>query len=648
MKKNASPEIINEPAAYNTSFPSRPSPRALDMPSPIRYTIVPRNPAAHLFEVTVTVSDPDPSGQHFMLPVWIPGSYMIREFARHIVTLRAESAGQPLACEKTDKATWRCAPVNAAITLTYEVYAWDLSVRAAHLDETHGFFNGTSVFLLPTGCENSPCEVKIMPPVGARYAEWQIATSLSQTLALAGSADHNAPGIRANASISTISPVHFGTFNAANYDELIDHPVEMGTFTYAAFAACGVTHHIAITGRHRADMARLCVDLKKICEVQIRLFEPETAAAPMQQYWFLILAVGDGYGGLEHRASTALICNRDDLPAAHENKIGTGYRRFLGLASHEYFHTWNVKRIKPAVFAPYDLMGENYTRQLWFFEGVTSYYDDLVLVRTGLIEPLAYLELIAETIGRVMSQSGRGKQSVAASSFDAWVKYYRQDENSPNAIVSYYQKGSMVGLALDLTIRQRTQGAKSLDDVMRALWSSYGREGTGVPEGGVEAMAATVSGLDLKDFFAQAVHGTADIDLASLLSTMAIDIAWKISGRVKDDDPVPATMGAKIGAEPNNDARLAQVFDGGAAQFAGLSAGDVVIAVDGLRVSASNLEKRLRSYPPGASIALTAFRRDELMSFDVTLQPQAAQTCALTMQDTPIDAKGRRNAWLLG
>ena len=410
------------------------------MAAPVRYTIFPRNPAAHLFEVTVTVSDPDPAGQRFSLPVWIPGSYMIREFAKNIVTLRAESGGNPLACEKTDKTTWQCAATVAAITLTYEVYAWDLSVRAAHLDESHAFFNGTSVFLLPSGHENSPCEVEILRPAGARYAKWNIATALLQSLAQARIAETNAPEIRADTGPLPIFAKQFGTFAAANYDELIDHPVEMGTYTYATFDACGVTHHIAITGRHRADMPRLCADLKKICEVQIRLFEPETAAAPMREYWFLIMAVGDGYGGLEHHASTALICNRDDLPLAHEKKIGKGYRRFLGLASHEYFHTWNVKRIKPAAFVPYDLTRENYTRQLWFFEGVTSYFDDLVLVRAGLIEPLVYLELIAENIGRVMSQAGRIRQSMAESSFDAWIKYYRQDENSPNAIVSYYQK----------------------------------------------------------------------------------------------------------------------------------------------------------------------------------------------------------------
>jgi predicted metalloprotease with PDZ domain len=604
-------------------------------PPVCRYRIVPVNPAAHLFEVTLEITDPDPAGQRFMLPAWVPGSYMIREFSRHIVHIEAAGQDKPLALTKIDKATWQAAPAGGPITLTYRLYAWDLSVRAAHLDETHGFFNGSSVFLVAIGREDRACEVEILPPAGTHFADWRVATSLTPR----------------EPADTPSAPKAFGHYRAANYDELIDHPVEMGTFTHASFEACGVTHHIAITGRHRADMNRLCADLKRICEWQIKLFEPETAAAPMREYWFLVMAVGDGYGGLEHRASTALICNRDDLPSAlqaNDKKVGNGYRRFLGLASHEYFHTWNVKRIKPAAFVPYDLSRENYTQQLWFFEGFTSYYDDLALVRTGLVDHLAYLEMIAENIGRVTSQAGRLNQSVAESSFDAWVKYYRQDENSPNAIVSYYQKGSMIGMALDLTIRQRTGGAKSLDDVMRALWGQYGQTGIGVPEGGVEALASAVAGIDLRSFFDQAVHGTADIDLATLFSGVAIEMQWKVPGQQKADDPAPASLGAKIGSEANGDAKLAQVFDGGAAQLAGLSAGDLVVAVDGLRVTAGTLDRRIKSYAAGSVVAFTTFRRDELMNFNVTLQPQPAQICSLTMADTPIDAKAKRNAWLMG
>jgi predicted metalloprotease with PDZ domain len=595
----------------------------------IRYSIIPAHPAAHLYEVSVTVNQPAATGQRFMLPTWIPGSYMIREFSRHIITVKAQSNGVDVACEKIDKCTWQCAPVQHALTLTYTVYAWDLSVRAAHLDDTHGFFNGANVFLLPEGFRDTACEVDLQKPIGARYDHWHVATSL-------------------NGPAPTDAGRAFGKYHAANYDELIDHPVEMGTFTHATFEACGVTHHIALTGKHRADMPRLCADLQKICEAQIRLFEPETAAAPMTEYWFLVMAVGDGFGGLEHRASTALICSRDELPLANEPRVTPSYRKFLSLASHEYFHTWNVKRIVPARFAPYDLNVENYTRQLWFFEGFTDYYDDLMLVRSGVISALEYLEIEADGIGRVLSQAGRTKQSVAESSFDAWVKYYRQDENSPNSIVSYYQKGALVGLALDLTIRDKTADAKSLDDVMRALWTNFGKVGIGVPEGQIERTASEIAGEDLSQFFAEVVYGTEDPDLAALLATAGVTLSWRANGTTgaKTPERTQPTLGAKIGQDSNGDAKLTQVFDGGSAMAAGLSAGDTIVAIDGLRVNAGSLDRRLRSYDIGSTVDLIAFRRDELMQLKLTLLEPNVKTCVLTLNESPPEAKARRVSWL--
>lgn len=590
----------------------------------LRYSLRPSRPAAHLFEARVTVTHPDPAGQRFLMPVWIPGSYLIREFARNVVSVRADCGGVPVACTKIDKATWQCAPCEGELTVTCEIYAWDLSVRGAHLDETHGFCNGTSVFLLPLGCEDAPCEVDLLPPEGERFRNWKVATALPR----AGAA-----------------PLGFGRYRAANYDALIDHPVEMGTFEHAIFEAHGVPHHVALTGRTRADLTRLAQDLKRICEHHAAMFEPDTQRAPVDEYWFLVTAVGDGYGGLEHRASTALLCSRDELPLAHQPKVSEGYRRFLGLASHEYFHAWNVKRIVPAAFVPYDLTQENYTRDLWFFEGITSYYDDLALVRTGLIDELSYLELLAESIGRVMAGSGRLKQSVAESSFDAWIKYYRQDENAPNAIVSYYQKGALVGFALDATIRIRSGGLYSLDDVMRALWEDYGKRGIGVPEGGIEAVTGKVTGLDLAEFFAAAVHGTQDFDLAACFKAFAVDMTLREPSVRKEGDAVEASLGARIGSR-NGDAVLDQVYDAGAAQCAGLSAGDAVIALDGLRVNAATLDKRVRSYPVGSTVALTVFRRDELMTFDVELLAQQKTICVLTALNEPAEAVARRHAWL--
>jgi predicted metalloprotease with PDZ domain len=572
----------------------------------IQYTIVPKDLAGHLFNVTLTVAAPAADGQVFALPAWIPGSYMIREFARNIVRIRAESGGDAIALTKLDKHSWQAAPCEGPLSLHYEVYAWDLSVRAAHLDQTHGFFNGTSVFLRVLGQEAMPHQVDIQRPGDPAAGNWRVATSLPELGA---------------------KRYGFGTYLAADYDDLIDHPVEMADFALGTFKAHGIQHDIVITGRvPNLDMARLEQDLKAICETQIAFFEPKTRKAPMDRYLFLTMAVGDGYGGLEHRASTALICARADLPTTAAPKTAEpneGYTKFLGLCSHEYFHTWNVKRIKPAVFAPYDLQVENYTPLLWLFEGFTSYYDDLMLVRSGIISEATYFKLLAKTVGSVLRGSGRNKQSVAESSFDAWSKYYRQDENAPNAIISYYTKGSLVGLAFDLTIRAKTGGARSLDDVMRALWERYGRDfyageqnggARGVTEKDVEALFDEISGVRLKPIFDRYIRGTEDIPLAKLYAPFGI----KVSDERKNSKP---SLDAGLGRDAGG-ARLSQVHEGGAAHQAGLSAGDIVIAVDGLRVNGNpcNLDGLFARYRVGDTVSVHAFRRDELMVFEVRLQ----------------------------
>lgn len=595
----------------------------------IRYSIIPKDPAAHLFEVSLTIDAPASDGQLFALPAWIPGSYMIREFARNIVQISAAAGGKKIAIRKLDKHTWQTERCKEPLTLQYDVYAWDLSVRAAHLDQTHGFFNGTSVFLRAVGQEDMPHVVDIRPPDGETYRAWRVATAL--------------PELKAKR-------YGFGTYVAADYDELIDHPVELGTFELATFHAYGVPHDIAITGQvPNLDMARLAADLKKICEAQIAFFEPKSKRAPMQRYVFMTLATGDSYGGLEHRASTALICARADLPVKGRKELTDGYRTFLGLCSHEYFHTWNVKRIKPAVFSPYDLQVENYTSLLWLFEGFTSYYDDLMLVRCGLIDQPAYFKLVAKTINGVLRGSGRTRQSVAESSFDAWTKYYRQDENAPNAIVSYYTKGSLIGLALDLTIRAETGNRKSLDDVMRTLWQRYGRDfysqtgagSRGVTEAEIESVFDEVSGLKLRSFFDRYVRGTDDLPLARMLAPFGV--AWS-----DDRKNAKPSLGVRT-VRDGSDCKLANVYEAGAAHRAGVSAGDVLIAVDGLRVSGAgsgNLDALLSRYRAGDAVTLHVFRRDELMVLTARLMPDVAPQVTLNAESKPAAAMRKRASWL--
>ncbi len=589
----------------------------------IIYEITPSSPEAHLFDVSCTVKNPAPEGQVFRMPAWIPGSYMIRDFARNVVNMTAVSDGRELALTKLDKQTWQCAPCTGELRLEYRVYAWDLSVRSAHLDTTHGFFNGTSVFVAVDGQEQQPCRVIINPPPGNRYLHWRVATALQPDQA----------GLW-----------QFGSYQAQDYDELIDHPVEMGDFALVSFEVGQVPHDLVVTGRQNGDLQRIAADLQRICEHHLALFGE---LPPMRRYLFLVMCVGDGYGGLEHRASCSLLCSRADLPARHETGVSEGYRRFLGLCSHEYFHTWNVKQIKPQQFMPYRLERESYTGLLWAFEGITSYYDDLALVRCGLISVQDYLELLGQTITRLLRTPGRRLQTVVESSFDAWTKFYKQDENAANAIVSYYVKGALIACALDLTIRSRTAGKKSLDDVMRALWHRYGRPQRGIPETGLETEIGEITGLDLSAFFQQALHGTEDLALQPLLQEFGVMLHLRPCSGAQDKGGKPAEtdtrqdsvdFGARVSTTGER-VKILSVISEGAAEQAGLAAGDEIVAIDGIRVTTAGFEAAVRRYPVGAEIEVTLFRRDELMRFSLTLQRAQPDTCYL-------EAVGPTDGWI--
>ena len=586
-------------------------------------------PGAHLFEVELRIRCADPHGQRLSLPAWIPGSYMIRDFARNFVTLEANCDGGALAVSKLDKQTWLCAPCAGPLTIKYQVYAWDLSVRSAHFDTTHAYFNGSSLFLRVEGRERQPCLVELEPPADVPCAGWKVATTLASKGA---------------------EPLGFGLYGAVNYAELIDHPVEIGDLAFASFEAGGRPHEVAVYGRQRADLERLCRDLQRICEQHIGLF----GELPPQRYLFLVMAVDQGCGGLEHRDSTSLLCSRNDLPYPQEQEVTEEYRGFLGLCSHEYFHLWNVKRIAPAVFQGQGLEREVHTRLLWVFEGITSYYDDLALVRSGCIDAKGYLDLLARTVTRVMRGSGRLKQSVAESSFDAWTKFYKQDENAPKDIVSYYAKGALVALALDLTLRLETSGACSLDQVMRALWQRYGKTHRGVPEDAVESLVREVSGLELTGFFDQAVRGTEDLPLAQMLAQVGVELRLRPARDAKDagaaveefsEPKARRSLGLRLREGP--DADIAHVLDGGAAQQAGLAAGDTLVALNGLKVTRDNLQQLLDRAPEAEPLELHAFRRDELMLFAPTTLPAPADTCELRLlPEVEPAVSARRAAWL--
>lgn len=583
---------------------------------PILYRLAPHDPAGHRYRITLTIQSPSPDGQRLSLPAWIPGSYLIRDFSRQIESLTAHCGNRRVAVDKIDNHTWQAAPCDGPLRVEYTVYAWDLSVRGAHLDETHGFFNGTRVFLRVHGQDHLPCLVDLAPPRG--IDGWKVYTSLPEVRGHKGAARRHG----------------FGLYLAPDYDALIDHPVEMGTPQVASFTAHGAEHELVFTGvAPNLDLARITDDVRRICETQIAFFEPRGKRAPFldssDRYVFMTMVTGDGYGGLEHRASTALMTARKDLPVLGQQGQGEGYRGFLGLVSHEYFHTWNVKRIKPQAFVPYDLAQPDLTRLLWVFEGFTSYYDDLLLLRSNVITQNDYLRLLAKTITSVARTPGRHKQSVAESSFDAWTRYYKQDENSPNALVSYYTKGALVALGLDLLIRQESAGAHSLDDVMRLLWQRYGRDfyrgkAQGLPEDGLPALIKEATGVDARRFIARHAYGTADVPLAELLAAQGIKLQWKASVNIPSLDVRTRKQGDSL--------VLATVLEGGAGHRGGLSAGDVLVAIDGLKVEgAAGVEVLLGQYRVGDRVSVHVFRRDELRVFQVRLNGPEALDCVLSV-----------------
>ena len=595
-----------------------------------KYKIWPKEPGAHIYEVRLTVASPDRAGQEFTMPAWIPGSYMVRDYAKHVVSIRAESDGLGVELTKLDKSRWRAAPVERALTLVLDIYAYDHSVRGAHLDMTHAYFNGTCMFPEVVGQSDNACELEIVAPEEPVGKGWRVATSMRP----AGAEKYG-----------------FGTYVAADYAELIDHPVEIAELAIGEFDVNGIPHAIAIRGSSRADMGRLCHDLRTVCEQQMALLGAPT---DLDRYLFLLDAPATGYGGLEHRWSSSLVCARDALPTKKDQNVTDDYRTFLGLVSHEYFHLWNVKRMKPAAFTPYDLSQETHTNLLWVFEGVTSYYDDLALVRSGLITVESYLELLGQTMTRVMRSSGRHKQSVAESSFDAWTKFYKQDENASNAIVSYYAKGALIALALDLKLRRDSGGECSLDDVMRECWSRFGETGEGMPEEGFEQVCAEVSGLDLGDFFDASVRGTGELPLERMLASHGVDLHMRPAtgsndkgGKPADAATVPEVwFGATLVASDGS-TRVTTVANGGPAEQAGVAPGDEIVALDGLKLTAANCDKRLRRYRNADRLELVLFRREELLTTRIRLQHAPADTCYLGLaSEAPEDAVARRAAWL--
>ncbi|MGF2683879.1 M61 family metallopeptidase [Acinetobacter johnsonii] len=551
----------------------------------------------HLIHVTLRfVADPT---QVLSLPTWIPGSYLIREFSKHIESVRAyDEEGRLLEIQKFEKNKWRLFNTDhELITVEYDVYAYDLSVRGAYVDQTRLYVNPACACLGLEGQEDKAVEVEVFLPDELEH--FQLATGMASKSLVKG---------------------RF-TLKAKNYAELIDAPFELAEQTRFSFEAKGIPHEFVVSGKHAMNAARMQQDIEKICATEISMF----GSAPFSNYTFMTMATANSYGGLEHPNSTSLISPREDLPKANEpEEPSEDYQRFLGLCSHEYFHSWLVKFIRPENFVNYDLNKEGYTSLLWIFEGFTSYYDDLILLRSGVISQASYIKLLKTQIDRYLQNPGRFVQSVSESSFDAWVKFYRQDENSNNAGTSYYNKGCLVALCLDLGLRLR---GSSLDALMHKLYENA-LKGIQVHERTIVELCNELTGDNWIEQINHLINTTDELPLDQLFPEFGLSYS------LKNDKSLP--LGLKLVEKPEGVLVQSARRDGAAAQ-AGLSAHDVIIAIDGLKATMKLVEKYAKQE---GSYSILAFRRDELMSFDVK-----ASGSELTEVELKVEDQAKAEKW---
>jgi len=583
----------------------------------ITFTVAMPQPHTHLLEVEMRVrfaAAPSPAQFNLVMPVWTPGSYLVREYARHVQDFAAkDNSGRTLSWRKANKNTWRVETNGArGLVATYRVYANELTVRTNELNDRHAFWNNAALLMYVEGALRAPATLRVVP-----FKEsWKIATGLPAVAASSG-------GER-------------NTFRAENFDVLYDSPLLVSDFKTLSFEVRGVPHRIVIDGEGNYDAEVMRRDVQKIVETAAAMMSD----VPYRDYTFQLLLHPTSRGGLEHLNSTALIWRRFGFRPA------TDYRDFLSLVAHEYFHLWNVKRIRPDALGPFDYTGENYTRLLWVAEGITSYYENILVRRAGLMTDKDYLGIIAKSFQDLQNTPGRREMSVEEASFDAWIKYYRPDENTINSSVSYYDKGAIVGLLLDLEIRKRSGGARSLDDVMRRLYTEYAQANRNYTPEDFQRVAEGVAGAKLDDFFRRYVSGSEELDYNAALAAAGLRLDTK--GVAANSSTQSARESAHLGATfaregeqvigrtvPANSLVVKTAPAGTPAYEQGLNAGDQIVAVDGVRATSDFLTARLEEKRPGDTIKLTVFRFDELRSFDIKLDSRADGTYRIVAVKEP-------------
>ena len=590
-------------------------------PVDISFTVAMPRPHTHLFDIDIAIkrTTNGPQEERLVLPVWTPGSYMVREFARHVQDFAAkDAAGQPLKWEKTNKDTWRVITNGAREWhATYRVYANELSVRTSELNSDHAFWNNATLLMYLEGFLKSPSTVRVLAP-----DVWKVATGLP------------------------VVPGQKNTFRADNFDILYDSPFEASDFKTLVFNVKGVPHRIVIDGKGNYDPERMRLDVQKIVETQVALM----GEIPYRDYTFILHLRSNAGGGLEHLNSTALgyprfgfrIRSGDRATSAAPNASETqerDYRGFLSLVSHEFFHLWNVKRIRPDALGPFDYTQENYTKVLWVAEGITDYYSDLALRRAGLITESDFLNATARSMQQLQNTPGRREQTVEESSFDSWIKYYRQDENSINSQVSYYDKGALLGLLLDLEIRKRSSGAKSLDDVMRYLYAEFFKKERNYGPSDFQKACELMAGSGLEEFFNKYVRGTEELDYNAALEAAGLRLdTTSGAGAVY--------FGADV-AQDNDRLIVRRVYAGSPAYEQGLNTGDQIIALDNMRVTRESFNARMAEKKPGDPVSLTIFRFDDLSTLLIKLGERREGTYRIVPLPNATEAQKRvYRSWL--
>ncbi|MBC5991386.1 M61 family metallopeptidase [Pontibacter cellulosilyticus] len=540
----------------------------------IKYTLSMPEPHTHYFKVEAELSGVQKKYVDFTMPVWAPGSYLVREFAKNVENFNAtDKNGKALRTEKIDKNTWRVYADKAnLIKASYDVYAFEMSVRTSFLDASHGYVNGTSVFMYPEGYQNLAGSLVVKP-----YANWdKVSTGLKSTDKF--------------------------TYSFPNYDILADSPLEIGNHEVYTFTAAGVPHEVAMYGEGNYNPETLMQDMKRVVEESISIM----GELPVDRYVFIVHNLQRGGGGLEHLNSTTLQTSRWNYGTE------SGYNGFMSLVAHEYFHLWNVKRLRPQPLGPFDYNQENYTSLLWVSEGITSYYDDLIVRRAGFTSPQRYLDIVAGTINSVENTPGNKVQTVAESSYDAWIKYYRRNENSSNAEVSYYTKGGVMGHLLNMEIMKKTGGKKSLDDVMRYMYDRYYKKlNRGYTENEFKEAVEKIAGTNMDAFFRDYINGTKSPDYNEYFKAAGLELINLNKGSEN------ASWGATT-AMSDGKVMVRSITRGTSAYEAGLNVNDEIIAVDGFRVG-EDVNQYVNGREVGDKLELMITRDGKLMMLEIPM-----------------------------